>query len=78
MAQTGRERTRDGGVYGSAVAAAGWQRSSAGRADLGPITDRMLDLAGIRPGHRVLSPPQSGSNLHRCRTSVSAQMGLTS
>src|SRR5437764_280336 len=54
MAQTGRERTRDGGVYGSAVAAAGWQRGSAGRADLRPITDRMLDLAGIRPGHRVL------------------------
>jgi hypothetical protein len=54
MAQTGRERTRDGGVYGSAVGAAGWQRGSAGRADLRPITDRMLDLAGIRPGHRVL------------------------
>src|SRR5262245_50213740 len=54
MAQTSRERTRDGGVYGSAVAAAGWQRGSAGRADLRPITDRMLDLAGIRPGHRVL------------------------
>ena len=54
MAQTGRERTRDGGVYGSTVAAAGWQRGSAARADLRPITDRMLDLAGIRPGHRVL------------------------
>ena len=54
MAQTGRERTRDGGLYGSAVAAAGWQRGSASRADLRPITDRMLDLAGIRAGHRVL------------------------
>src|SRR5262249_2451513 len=54
MAQTGRERTRDGGLYGSAVAAAGWQRGSASRADLRPITDRMLDLAGICPGHRVL------------------------
>ena len=53
MAQTGGERS-DGGVYGSAVAAAGWQRGAAGRADLRPITDRMLDLAGIRPGHRVL------------------------
>jgi hypothetical protein len=45
MAQTGGERS-DGGVYGSAVAAAGWQRGAAGRADLRPITDRMLDLAG--------------------------------
>ncbi len=53
MAQTAGERS-DGGVYGSAVAAVGWQRGSAGRADLHPITDRMLDLAGIRPGHRVL------------------------
>jgi SAM-dependent methyltransferase len=51
MAQTGGEQS---GVYGSAVAAAGWQRGAAGRADLRPITDRMLDLAGIRPGHRVL------------------------
>ena len=53
MAQTGGEQS-DGGVYGSAVAAAGWQRGAAGRADLRPITDRMLNLAGIRPGHRVL------------------------
>jgi ubiquinone/menaquinone biosynthesis C-methylase UbiE len=53
MAQTGGEQS-DGGVYGSTVAAAGWQRGAAGRADLRPITDRMLDLAGIRPGHRVL------------------------
>src|SRR5262249_12268835 len=54
MAQTGVERS-DGGVYGSAVsAAAGWQRGAAGRADLRPITDRMLGRAGIRPGHRVL------------------------
>src|SRR5215471_1482116 len=54
MAQTGRERTRDGGTYGSAVAADGWQRGATGRADLRPITERMLDLAGIRSGHRVL------------------------
>ena len=53
MAQTGGEQS-DGGVYGSTVAAAGWQRGAAGRADLRPITDRMLNLAGIRPGHRVL------------------------
>ena len=53
MAQTGGEQS-DGGVYGSAVAAAGWQRGAAGRADLRSITDRMLELAGIRPGHRVL------------------------
>src|SRR5215468_10675028 len=54
MAQTGRERTRDGGVYGSAVAAEGWQRGATGRAELSPITERMLDLASIGPGHRVL------------------------
>src|SRR5262245_43078498 len=54
MAQTGRERTRDGGVYGSAVAGAGWPRGSDGRADPGPITARRLARAGIRPGHRVL------------------------
>jgi SAM-dependent methyltransferase len=43
----------DGGVYGSAIAAEGWQRGATARA-MGPITERMLDLAGIGSGHRVL------------------------
>src|SRR5262245_48554322 len=46
--------SHNGGLYGSAIAAEGWQRGSAGRADLRPITERMLALAGIGPGHRVL------------------------
>jgi len=44
----------DGGTYGSAKAAEGWQRGATGRSDLRPITERMLDLAGISSGHRVL------------------------
>jgi len=47
--------SHDGGTYGSAIAAEGWQRGATGRAaDLRPITERMLDLAGIGSGHRVL------------------------
>src|SRR5581483_6362765 len=50
-----RDGGQDGGAYGSAEAAEGWRRGAAERAqDLGPITERMLDLAGIEPGHRVL------------------------
>jgi ubiquinone/menaquinone biosynthesis C-methylase UbiE len=45
----------DGGAYGLAGAAAGWQRGAAARAAfLGPITERMLDLAAVGPGSRVL------------------------
>lgn len=54
MTQSAGAESRDGGTYGSAIAAEGWQRGATGRADLRPITERMLDLAGIRPGHRVL------------------------
>ena len=54
MTQSGRAGSHDGGTYGSAIAAEGWQRGATGRADLRPITERMLDLAGIRSGHRVL------------------------
>ena len=54
MMQFGRAGSHDGGTYGSAIAAEGWQRGATGRADLRPITERMLDLAGIGPGHRVL------------------------
>ena len=44
-----------GGTYGSSEAAAGWQRSSVARAQiLAPLTERMLDLAGVDVGHRVL------------------------
>ena len=54
MTQSGRAGSHDGGTYGSAIAAEGWLRGSAGRADLLSITERMLDLAGIGSGHRVL------------------------
>lgn len=44
-----------GGTYGSSEAAAGWQRSGVARAQiLAPLTQRMLDLAGVDIGHRVL------------------------
>jgi len=44
-----------GGTYGSSEAAAGWQRSGVARARiLAPLTERMLDLAGVDIGHRVL------------------------
>ena len=54
MTQAGRDGSQDGGTYGSTVAAEGWQRGVAGRAWLRPITEQMLDLAGIGSGHRVL------------------------
>jgi len=54
MTQAGRDGSREGGTYGSAIAAEGWQRGATARAFLGPITERMLDLAGIGSGHHVL------------------------
>src|SRR5580693_1240457 len=54
---TGKRRIEDqaGGTYGSSEAAAGWQRSGMARAQLlAPLTERMLDLAGVGVGHRVL------------------------
>jgi len=55
MTTDGRVGGPDSGTYGSAAAAEGWRRSAAARAQhMGPITERMLDLAGIEPGHRVL------------------------
>lgn len=54
MSQASGDGLHNGGVYGSTVAAEGWARGAAGRSDLRPITERMLDLAGIRSGHRVL------------------------
>jgi SAM-dependent methyltransferase len=51
----GPNEGQDGGTYGSAAAAEGWRRRAAFRAqDLGRSTERMLDLAEIGPGHRVL------------------------
>ena len=61
MTQAGRDGSHDGGTYGSAVAAEGWQRV-AGRTDLQPITERMLDLAGV--GSAIAfwtSQPERGS-----------------
>lgn len=47
-----RER---GGTWGSGGAAADWQRGTAARAQMfGEATERLLDLADIRPGSRVL------------------------
>lgn len=54
MTQAGDQGSHNGGIYGSAIAAEGWQRGATGRADLRSITERMLALAGIGPGHRVL------------------------
>src|SRR5215213_4960884 len=55
MTTDGRDGGQDGGTYGSAAAAEGWRQSATARAQtMGPITERMLDLAGIQPGHRVL------------------------
>jgi SAM-dependent methyltransferase len=53
MTQAGLGEPRDGGTYGTAKAAEGWHRGATARA-LGPITERMLDLASIGSGHRVL------------------------
>jgi ubiquinone/menaquinone biosynthesis C-methylase UbiE len=51
----GHNTEQGGGTYGSAEAAEGWRRSAAARAQvLAPITERMLDLAGITLGNRVL------------------------
>ena len=54
MTKAGGDGSHDGGIYGSAIAAEGWQRGATSRADLRPITERMLALAGIGPGQRVL------------------------
>jgi ubiquinone/menaquinone biosynthesis C-methylase UbiE len=54
MTQADGQGSHSGGIYGSALAAEGWQRGAAARTDLKPITERMLALAGTGPGHRVL------------------------
>jgi hypothetical protein len=48
MAQTGGERS-DGGVYGSAVAAAGWQRGRLGAPTCAPSrTECLTSRASVR------------------------------
>jgi ubiquinone/menaquinone biosynthesis C-methylase UbiE len=55
MSMEGRGDDRDGGTYGSTHAAEAWRGTSASRgAVLAPITERMLDLARIGVGNRVL------------------------
>jgi ubiquinone/menaquinone biosynthesis C-methylase UbiE len=50
-----RSESQDGGTYRSEAAAEGWRRGAAARAQaLGPLTELMLDLAGVGPGSRVL------------------------
>src|SRR5262245_24681847 len=54
---TAERRIEDqaGATYGSVEAAAGWRRSGVARAQvLAPLTERMLDLAGVGVGYRVL------------------------
>jgi ubiquinone/menaquinone biosynthesis C-methylase UbiE len=49
------ERGRVDGDYSSGAAAAGWSRGAAERAQyLGPITEMMLDMAGLSPGQHIL------------------------
>ncbi len=50
----GRVDCEGGGTYGSVEAAQAWRRSAAARSFLAPLTERMLDLAAIVDGHRVL------------------------
>ena len=55
MTSERRSEDQAGGIYGSPEAAAGWQRSGVARAQfLAPLTERMLDLAGVGIGYRVL------------------------
>ena len=50
-----RPETEGSGTWGSREAAAEWRRGAAARlAALGPATETMLDLAGVRRGSRVL------------------------
>jgi ubiquinone/menaquinone biosynthesis C-methylase UbiE len=54
---TAERRIEDqvGGTYGSVEAATGWRRTGVARAQvLAPLTERMLDLAGVGADYRVL------------------------
>ena len=55
MATDPQSESQDGGTYGPGAAAEAWRRGAASRAQaMGPITELMLDLAGVCPGSRVL------------------------
>lgn len=55
MATEPRSESQDGGTYGSGAVAEAWRRGAAARAQaMGPLTEMMLDLAGVGPGSRVL------------------------
>src|SRR5688500_10667163 len=55
------------GDYASDVAAEGWSHGAAERTQwLSPITEQMLDLAGLGPGHRVLDVA-AGTGEHTIR-----------
>jgi ubiquinone/menaquinone biosynthesis C-methylase UbiE len=57
VSEASRDESLGGGTYGSPVAAEGYHRSATDasfRDDLRPITERMLELAGIGLGHCVL------------------------
>jgi ubiquinone/menaquinone biosynthesis C-methylase UbiE len=50
-----REPSKSGGAWASGDAASGWKRGAAARGRaLGPLTEVMLDLAGVAVGSRVL------------------------
>jgi ubiquinone/menaquinone biosynthesis C-methylase UbiE len=55
MAVDEREERERGGTWGSGEAAAEWQRGTAARLQVfGPATERLLDLADVPAGSRVL------------------------
>src|SRR5215813_10026616 len=55
MPMTDSDQDERGGTWGSSEAAAEWARGAAARVQaFGPATERMLDLADIRSGNRIL------------------------
>ena len=81
------EDQRDLGAWSSRDAVEAWQRSSAARnATLAAATERMLDLAAVRPGARVLdlgtgtgdqafaAAARVGPQGHVLATDISAEM----
>ena len=55
MATDPQRESQARGSYESGAAAEGWRRGAAARAQaMGPMTEMMLDLAGVGPGCRVL------------------------
>ena len=55
MAADQPERSESGDAWASPDVASGWQRGAAARGQtMGPVTELMLDLAGVKAGSRVL------------------------